>query len=173
MRWLMLPIIVVSSLAPCRAAEPRTVRGTVNVPCRVYLRGEDGKHFFARPGGSEGPAVIYDVKRSAVAHEQPTTPTAPSFLAELPSGKYTVIAERGKEYAPVTQTLTVPETGDVPELRIDLKRWIDMPREDWFSGDTHVHRKLTDLPNLVEADDLHVALPLTYWVRAAYDAPTK
>ena len=41
----------------------------------------------------------------------------------------------------------------------------------WYSGDTHVHRTLDDLPNLLLAEDLNVGLPLTYWVTTAYTPP--
>ena len=41
----------------------------------------------------------------------------------------------------------------------------------WYSGDTHVHRSLEDLPNVMLAEDLNVALPLTYWVRDAGVSP--
>lgn len=158
---------------PGFSAEPRLVRGSVNVPCRLYIAGDDGKFFFARSSHSEGSAVIYDVKRSATSLEQHTTLSAHPFEADLPPGKYTFTAEHGKEHSIATQTITIPETGEVPVVRLTLAPWIEMHKSCWYSGDTHVHRKLADLPNLVEAEDLHVALPLTYWVRAAYDAPTQ
>jgi hypothetical protein len=158
---------------PAGAAEPRSVRGTVNVPCRLYIEGDDGKFYFARSADPKGSAVVYDVKRSPTSLEQHTTLSAHPFLVELPPGKYTFTAEHGKEHTVATQTLTVPETGDVPHVKLSLTPWIEMHKLGWFSGDTHVHRKLADLPNLVEAEDLHVALPLTYWVQAAYDSPSR
>lgn len=153
------------------AAELRTVRGSVNVPCRLYIKGDDGKFYFAKSASPQGSAVVYDVKRTPTSLEQHTTLSAHPFVAELPPGNYVLTAEHGKEHTIVEQTLTVPERGDVPEIKLTLARWVEMPKFNWYSGDTHVHRKLADLPNLVEAEDLHVALPLTYWVRAAYDSP--
>jgi hypothetical protein len=172
-------------LAPClaiglslsatlaRAADLRPLRGTVNVPCRLYIERDDGTFYFARSADPRGSAVIYDVERSPTSLEQHTTLSAHPFIAELSPGKYTFTAEHGKEHSVATQTLAVPETGDVPEVKLSLVPWIEMHKLGWFSGDTHVHRKLADLPSLVEAEDLHVALPLTYWVQAAYDAPIK
>jgi len=158
---------------PAVAVELRPVRGTVNVPCRLYIEGEDGKFYFAKSASPAGSAVIYDVKRSPTSLEQHTTLSRHPFIAELPPGKYTITAEHGKEHTVASQTLIVPATGDIPDIKLSLVPWIEMHKLNWFSGDTHVHRKLADLPNLVEAEDLHVALPLTYWVQAAYDAPTK
>ena len=43
----------------------------------------------------------------------------------------------------------------------------------WYSGDTHVHRDLKELPNVLLAEDLNVALPLTYWIRDAFKAPAQ
>jgi hypothetical protein len=143
------------------------------MPCRLYVAGEDGKFYFARSADPEGSAIRYDVKRSATSLEQHTTLSAHPFVAELPPGKYTFTAERGKEFTVAVQSLVVPESGEIPELKLGLDRWCDMPRLGWYSGDTHVHRKLEEVPNLIEAEDLHVALPLTYWVRGAYEVPAQ
>jgi hypothetical protein len=48
-----------------------------------------------------------------------------------------------------------------------------MAGRDWFSGDTHVHRPLADLPNVMLAEDLNVAFPLTYWVTKAFAPPAQ
>ena len=152
------------------AAELRPVRGTVNVPCRLSIEAADGSFYFARSADPHGTAIVYD-KRRGTSVERHTTLSAHPFVVDLPPGKYTFTAERGKEYAAAIQTITVLESGDLPEIRLSLQRWIDMASAGWFSGDTHVHRSLAELPNLVEAEDLHVALPLTYWVRAAYESP--
>jgi len=170
---LCLAVALLCSVKPGLTADPRTIRGSVNVPCRLYIEDENGKFHFARSAAPapEGTAVIYDVKRSPTSLEQHTTLSAHPFVAELPPGKYTLTAEHGKEHTVAVQALTVPATGDIPEARLSLEPWVEMQKLNWFSGDTHVHRKLEELPNLIEAEDLHVALPLTYWVRAAYDAP--
>ena len=78
--------------------------------------------------------------------------------------------ERGKEYLPVEKTVQI---GNQPvKLKLALKRWSDMAAAGWYSGDTHVHRSMDDLPNLLMAEDLNVGLPLTYWVTAAYLPPS-
>ena len=79
--------------------------------------------------------------------------------------------ERGKEYHSAVVSVNV---GDDPvERTIELQRWIDMAEHGWYSGDTHVHRSLDDLPNVMLAEDLNVALPLSYWVRDAYTPPSQ
>src|SRR5437870_346430 len=65
--------------------------------------------------------------------------------------------ERGEEYRPFVLRA---EVGNEPvHLRLPLHRWISMARRSWFSGDTHVHRTLAELSNVVMAEDLNVAWP--------------
>lgn len=135
--------------------------------CRVYLKGNDGNHYFAKSTSTEGSALTYNVERSPTTLEKHTTVSAHPFEFDVPQGiQFTLSVERGKEYVPHVQEFL----SDVKELQLEvaLRRWVDMPARGWYSGDTHVHRKLEDCPNLVEAEDLHVAFPLTYWVRDAY-----
>jgi hypothetical protein len=56
-------------------------------------------------------------------------------------------------------------------LKFQLKRWINMARLGWYSGDTHVHRTLQELPNVQLAEDLNVSFPLLYWVTKAFEPP--
>ena len=87
----------------------------------------------------------------------------------VPRGRYRFVAERGKEYFPAELTVDVEqETSDVV---LRLERWSNMAQLGWYSGDTHVHRSLDELPNLLLAEDLNVALPLSYWVTEASPTP--
>jgi len=158
------------------AAEPRKVGGVITdqngpVAARLYIEGPPGTFHFARSANPAGTAVKYDVKRSETCREQHVTLSAHPFEVDLPPGEYTFTAERGHEYFAAQTKVNVPETGDVPGVSLELNRWIDMAERGWYSGDTHLHRKLEDVPNIVAAEDLHVALPLTYWVRGAYERP--
>jgi hypothetical protein len=56
-------------------------------------------------------------------------------------------------------------------VRVPLRRWIDMSERGWFSGDTHIHRELADLPAIMLAEDLNVTFPLTYWIAKAFAPP--
>jgi len=139
------------------------------IPARVYIQAESGGwHFPASLGGT---AVPYrksrpDNPRSVEMH---TTVSAHPFSVDLRPGKYTFIVERGKEYFPQEREITV---GKQPlDLTVSLRRWINMADLGWYSGDTHVHRGLEELPNLLLAEDLNVALPLLDWTREAFLSP--
>ena len=90
-----------------------------------------------------------------------TTLSADPFVVRLPPGEYALRVER-EEYRPLIRQVTVTDAPQRLELR--LRRWINMAQRGWYSGDTHVHRSLDELPNVMLAEDLNVALPLTYWV---------
>ena len=139
------------------------------LPARVYIRSADGRWFFARSASPDGSAVEYRKQRFSTSVEMHTTVSAHPFIVEVPPGRCTVIVERGKEYLPVEKTL---EVGREPVgLKVELRRWIDMAAAGWYSGDTHVHRSIEELPNLMLAEDLNVGLPLSYWVLSAYTPP--
>jgi hypothetical protein len=56
----------------------------------------------------------------------------------LPPGTYTVEFTRGPEYIKQTRTITVPEGREHRES-FRLKRWANLAKMNWFSGDHHVH----------------------------------
>ncbi len=64
---------------------------------------------------------------------------------------------------------------ELPEGRTEelfrLQRWVDMASRGWYSGETHVHRRLQELPNVMEAEDLNVAFPVTFWTTQAFNLP--
>ena len=170
-------IFIVVSFA--RAAENKVIlNGEVvdadtgkSLAHRVYIRVENGTWYFPKSASPNGSAVIYKKQNWANKNsmEMHTTVSAHPFTIELPSGQYTVTIERGKEYFPVTKTVTV---GTEPvKLKFQLKRWINMARLGWYSGDTHVHRTLEELPNVQLAEDLNVSFPLLYWVTKAFQPP--
>lgn len=142
-----------------------------SLACRVYVESDKGKWYFAKSNNDEGSAIEYNVERSPISFERHTTVSAHPFTFRLPPGKYKLTAERGKEYQTETVSLTVRDRPVIKTIR--LKRWINMAELGWYSGDTHVHRSLNDLPNVMQAEDLNVALPLSYWVRDAYTPPSR
>ena len=159
-------------------SQPTSFRGEVvdadtgrPIPCRVSIRGEDGSWHFPEPASSEGSVVPY--RKRAIGNpaivEMHATLSAHPFTVRLPAGRYTVTAERGKEYRAERREVTVG-AGPV-ELTLRLRRWIDMAERGWYSGDTHTHRTLAELPNVMLAEDLNVAFPLLDWVREAFVAP--
>jgi hypothetical protein len=141
------------------------------LPCRLYVEGPPGEFHFAKSADPAGSAVVYDVARSATSVERHVTLSAHPFVVDLPNGKYTLTAEHGKEWT--GDPVSIEVVGEPIDVEIPLTRWIEMPSRGYYSGDTHVHRKLEEMDNLVLAEDLNVALPLTNWVRSAHVAPTE
>ncbi len=105
-----------------------------------------------------------------------------AYSLRLPEGEYRVIAGKGAEYLPVSQTITV-KAGAEATRRLELKRWVDMPAKGWYSGDGHVHYERLDpeanrrLLLWTRAEDVHVANVLrmgdakqTYFEQYAFGA---
>ncbi len=86
-----------------------------------------------------------------------------SAALTLPAGRYTVLATRGLEYAPVTQTIEVAP-GAAASANLRLARLADLPGRGWWSGDMHVHMNYggtyrndpARLHEQAEAEDVHV-----------------
>ncbi len=137
------------------------------IAARLYILDQQETAHHAQSAVADGRAVPYEVIRGA-SREIHTSLSPHPFRASLPAGRYRLVAERGKEY--FTHTMEVDLTAD-RNVEIRLRRWIDMAERGWFSGETHVHRRLEELPLLVAAEDLNVALPLTYWVTDSEQTP--
>jgi len=180
--WIVFASLFLSVAGgPAQPAAQATVfRGEVvdadsgrAIPSRVSIRGEDGSWFFPESESTQGRAVPY--RKTAIGHpaivEMHTTLSAHPFTVGLPRGRYVITAERGKEYHPERREVTV---GAEPvRLAIRLRRWINMTERGWYSGDTHTHRTIAELPNVMLAEDLNVAFPLVDWVREAFVAPVE
>jgi hypothetical protein len=135
------------------AAEPGhfTLRVNSKQPARYYLTDSSGKHW--DPPG----ALIYSQRTE---HH---FITANGFQVELPAGRYSLTAERGLEYRPLRIDITGRPARSL-NLNIQPRRWIDMNRRGWYSGDLHNHRRIADMPLLLRAEDLNLAPTLTDWV---------
>jgi len=141
------------------------------LPCRLYVEGPAGTWHVVRPASPEGAAVPYRKERVGSV-EVHTALSADPFIAELAPGEYRITAVRGKEY--LADTKTVKLAGGRPaQVTLKLRRWINMAARGWFSGETHVHRGLDELPILLPAEDLNVAFPLSYWVTKAFEPPAR
>lgn len=142
------------------------------LPCRLYVQNTDTLTWhFAKSADAAGSAVEYRKQIGATPSvEMHTTLSASKFQLLLEPGKYRIRAEHGKEFMPAESEITVGS--ESTDFQLTLKRFANMPKHGWYSGDTHVHRSMADLPNLVMAEDLNVALPLTYWVRDSKEIPS-
>lgn len=163
--------LLVACAASQAAAQTVPVYGDITdaatgkpVAARLYLRSDtDGKWHFPKSVPPFGVAVRYE-KRSGFntnATEYHTTLSAHQWVVELPPGRYTAVVERGKEYLPLTNQFTV--AAKPVEVKLPLKRWVNMAERGWFSGDAHNHRAPAELASAMLAEDVNVALPMLDW----------
>ncbi len=142
------------------------------IPARVYVQASDGKWLFVGSASPDGSALPYREQWVVTpgAVEKHTTVSAHPFQIALAPGKYEILIERGKEYFPLNRTITM---GESPQsVTFPLVRWIDLSSRGWYSGETHVHRRVRELPNVMLAEDLNVAFPVAYWTTKAFTAPS-
>lgn len=174
--FLATACVVLCSLS-CLAADQRLTLSVTDadsgqpLAARLYLTSESGVPHYFQVAGAGASAVKYEKqnwldKDSVEFH---TTVSAHPCFTTVPSGRYTLIVERGKTYRPVTRAFEVADQ-DL-ELKIPLQRWNDPTAAGWYSGDTHLHRAVAELRNVLLAEDLNVALPLTSWVTFAGKPP--
>src|SRR5262245_30604918 len=175
----LISLLALGNLAAALRASAATITGEIvdaatgqPIPARIYIRHADGRWLFPESVSPQGSALRYEKRNwmNTNAVEFHTTLSAHPFRVELEPGPYLFIVERGKEYRSFEKRI---EVGNEPlNLRLPLQRWVNMAQRGWFSGDTHVHRSLAELPNVMLAEDLNVAFPLTYWVTKAFASPT-
>lgn len=173
-----LALLLVVCLVPVSSLSAAVLKGTIVdaktgelIPARLSIEAEDGTAYFAKSADPAGSAIPYDKQRGAKSIERHVTLSAHPFQVDLPPGEYRLRAYRGREYV---SRVTVLQLKDQPqEVRIELTRWVNMAEEGWYSGDTHVHRRVQELPNVMLAEDLNVALPLTNWVSIGGQPPSR
>lgn len=139
------------------------------MPARIEIRNAEGAWFF--PSSEGGSAVRYQKRniKNSLSVENHTTLDAHPWTVDLPPGRYTITIERGKEWTPLRREIIV--ASESLNLELAVTRWVNMASQSWFSGETHVHRTLADLPNVMLAEDLNVAFPLTYWCLDGTEVP--
>jgi hypothetical protein len=81
---------------------------------------------------------------------------------DLPAGTYHYEIERGPEYSQATGSITVPVAG-VQSITNQIRRLLNLSHEGWWSGELHVHRPITEIELLMQAEDLHIAPVITWW----------
>lgn len=176
-RWFVAALLGCCSIAAGQEATV-TMSGTIidadtdqPVAARISVKSADGKWYFPKSADPAGTAIEYKKQVGPTSLEQHVTLSAHPFVVEVPSGKYTITVERGKEYVPLSKEVVVEKAA--VEVTLPIRRWINMAEQGWYSGDVHAHRSLADMPNLVLAEDLNVAMPLSHWVTAADIDPVK
>ena len=164
----LLPALILITTLPCATAGQLTLRildadSGEPLAARIYLQNDAGDSFFFESLSPTGSALPYTEQWVPIAgsSELHTTVSAHPATCDLPPGTYTLQVERGKEYVPLLQQLSIGAQ-DI-SLEVALQRWSDMASRGWYSGETHVHRRIQELPNVMLAEDLNVAFPVTFW----------
>jgi hypothetical protein len=111
------------------------------VAVALDVRDEDGRPAMASFTFRDRMGRVYPSPSRRLApdfffHPQVYRQTGETVL--LPPGRYQVEVNRGPEYLVVSKSITVPASRAHRES-FRLKRWINMAKMDWFSGDHHVH----------------------------------
>ena len=142
------------------------------VAARVYLRDQSGQSHYFRAASDLGTAFRYDKQNGLNKNsiERHTTVSAHPCVISVDPGTYQLVVHRGKEYFPHSQIVTVTE--EDLEIEVSLRRWISLSERGWYSGDTHIHRTIDELRNVIAAEDLNVVFPLTNWVTIADTPPS-
>ena len=174
-------IVLVIPGFPCagRADDKVTLTGQVvdgstaaggPLPCRLYIRSDDGAFFTCESAEKDGGAISFDKRCGPTGVEVHTCLSSHPFQARLSPGKYELTEVRGHEYLPAKVEVRL-EKGRASEVTLELHRWIDMAGRGWFSGDTRCHRTEKELAIVLPAEDLNVTFPLTSWVTDTTQAP--
>jgi hypothetical protein len=84
------------------------------------------------------------------------------FDMTVPPGEWEIAVRRGVEHVAAFDTFTV-KPGEVVDKTYTPRRWIDMRKLGWYSGDDHVHCQILSdadaqrLMTYAQAEDLHLA----------------
>ncbi len=169
------PLFFGLSLAAAFPGQAREITGRIvdsatgeAIEARLSIVSSDGKtHHLAESTGREGlgAAVPYEKRRGEESVEVHTALSADPFRADLPPGRYRLIASRGHEYRPASAEIEVTEdSAAMAQVELKLERWIDLNARGWFSGDVHCHLPREGLETVLRAADLNVTFPLSAWV---------
>lgn len=114
-------------------------------------------------GNNKDRSVLYGLQPSIPYWKEPVMyQTSGEFSVALPAGKWKIAIQHGSEYIPLTSIIEVSGREKKTMQTFVLKRWIDLPKMGWYSGDVHVHHP-TNQPAFREyllayakAEDLHM-----------------
>ena len=111
------------------------------VPCRVAFHSPEGvpyaPHGHHAPVYSNQPTWNVDIGGDVTLGQIAYAYIDGTCQGWLPRGRVLVDVARGYEYEPLRTWMDI-EPGQ-QELKLEVKRWIDMKAQGYFSGDTHVH----------------------------------
>ena len=111
------------------------------VPCRVHFRSPDGvpyqPHGYHNHVNSNMDTWHIDVGGDMRLGQITYAYIDGTCQGWLPRGDVIAEVARGFEYDPVRTTVRI-EPGQ-QELTLRIRRWTDMKKQGWYSGDSHVH----------------------------------
>lgn len=141
------------------------------IAARIYLQDHQGEWIFVESADARGSALPYREQWVPMPDsiEKHTTVSAHPFKVDLEPGTYTLTIERGKEYLPAEFEIQV--SGVRQEEVFPIHRFADYGSKGWYSGETHVHRRISELENVMLAEDLNVAFPVTFWTTESDKVP--
>ncbi|PHS00314.1 MAG: hypothetical protein COA78_24130 [Blastopirellula sp.] len=82
-------------------------------------------------------------------------------ILELPPGEYHFELEAGPQYLTQTGYFTL-KSGDQDNKTIEMQRFAHLEKQNWYSGDLHLQRHPTDIETIMMAEDLNVAVNITW-----------
>ena len=114
-------------------------------------------------GNNKDRSVLYGIQPSIPYWKAPVMyQTSGEFSIALPAGIWQISIEHGNEYLPITADIVVKKTDTEIKKTFMLRRWINLPKMGWYSGDVHVHHP-TNKPAFrdyllayAKAEDLHL-----------------
>ncbi len=113
--------------------------------------------------GNDPRSYVYAGKSAYPFWQEPATYfVSKPFSITLPVGKWRLAVARGIEFAPVFEEFEIA-ANETRARKILLRRWVDMPKLGWYSGDDHIHMvRLTPAHNeflmtWARAEDVHVS----------------
>jgi hypothetical protein len=173
---------------PVQVSEPAILRGALTDadraavwPGRVYVEGSDhilrhGNALADQPTFSEKPLLQFPDRPHAYA--LPFFYCDGHFELLVPPGETKLTLERGFEHTITHESITLAP-GETREVALASGRFIDMKKQGWISGDTHIHwsknwwnedEDIAKLGMVQRAEDLRVANNLTLMHRVANQA---
>lgn len=129
-----------------------------SVPARVLIKDSNGTSFY--PENSVTLQIGDEIWFMSTGNSE----------INIDSDKIELRVERGKEYERVKQTVNL--TGkETKEIKIILKRWINLKNMGYLSAENHLHRFSEDVAALCAAEDLNFGTSLQWWNHPRFGVP--
>ena len=112
------------------------------VPVTLDVREADGRPTIASFLVRDAQGRSYPSSSRRLAPDfwfQPQVYRRTGETIDLAPGRYTVEVGRGPEYEVETRTIEVPKGATAHRESFTLRRWIDLAKLGWYSGDHHIH----------------------------------